>query len=208
MSRLADTEFWANSLNQIAPLTPALGNPINAGDAAKIRQIACRTLTLLLDDPEYPKDLANAVAQAKTATAIDATDTPQFVEFLDRFVLLESKILADARVDTVASRDLEREIRIVAKAPDARRLEQLADKIAFLQRLACDPDAVDDPKRPLWMTVWRGVKGVALIGIDVGSAAGATLVLGPGGAAAIGTVAGISAGYGAAFVSDALKGRW
>jgi hypothetical protein len=71
--QLADAEFWTNAVNQLAPLTPSLGNPISAGDAAEIRQIACRTLTVLLDDPEYPKDLEKAIAQAKTAIVIDVS---------------------------------------------------------------------------------------------------------------------------------------
>lgn len=88
-------------------------------------------------------------------------------------MVLENKILTDAGVDSIASRDVEREIRALATQADAYSLDRLHDKIMFLQRLACDPNAADDPKKPLWQAVWRGLKGVGLIGIDAGTAGAA-----------------------------------
>lgn len=208
MSKLADTELWSGALNQLALLTPAPGTLINKRNADRIREISCDALSLLLADPEFPGDLEKAIAQAKTTHGIDGAEMPNFVYFLNKFMRLENKLLADAGVNTVASRDLEREIHTIATVPYTERLDQLREKITFVKRLACDPNAVDDPKRPLWRAVWRGVKGVGLIGLDVASAAGAAVILGPGGSAAFGTVIGISTGYGAALVDDAVKGRW
>src|SRR5439155_27197800 len=202
MGMLLNTRFWADTLNQLATLQPALGQPINEKNGAQIRQIACTAFSTLLDDPQFPVDLAHAIDLAKSASRIDATKTPNFLAFLDSFMLLENKILADAGVNTVASRDLDRETRMIAKSADTKRLEQLQGKITFLKKLACDSDAAADPKKPFWLAVWRGIKGVGLIGLDVGTAAGSAVVLGPAGAAATGTVAGISAGYGAALVED------
>jgi hypothetical protein len=208
MGTLLNGDFWADSLNQLAKLQPELGQHINGKNAARIRQIACRALSTLLDDQQFSTDLANALDLAKTANVIDAAETANFGAFLDSFMLLENKILADAGVDTVASRDLEREIRKVAKSPDAARLEQLEAKITFCKKLACDSNAVDDPKKPLWVVVWRAVKGVGLIGVDAGAIAGAAVTLGLAGGAAAGSVPAISTGYGFALLADAVKGRW
>lgn len=208
MSKLTDTEFWALTLNELAALAPPRGHAIEERNAARIREIACRALSTLLDDPEFPQDLANAIAQAEAVPDISGMEQPAFTAFLDTFMALENKLLKDAGVDTVASRDLEREIRTLGKTSFAESLDRLADKIEFLRRLACSPEIADDPKKPLWQVVWRGVKGVGLIGLDVGSAAGAAIVLTPAGGAAAGVVAGISASYGAALIDNAVRGRW
>jgi hypothetical protein len=84
----------------------------------------------------------------------------------------------------------------------------LEPKITFCKKLACDSNAVEDPKKPLWIVVWRAVKGVGLIGVDIGAITGAAVTLGLAGGAAAGSVAAISTGYGAALVQDAVKGRW
>lgn len=208
MGKLTDTEFWAGTLNEMAALAPPLGQAIEQRNAAKIREIACRALSALLDDPEFSQDLANAIAQAQAVPDLSTMEPSAFAAFLNRFMELENKLLKDAGVDTVASRDLEREIRTLGKTSFAENLDRLSDKIEFLRRLACSPDAVDDPKNPLWQVAWRGVKGVGVIGLDMGSAAGAAIVLTPAGGAAAGVVAGISASYGAALINEAVRGRW
>ena len=207
MGILLDKRFWAGTLNQLASLQPGLGRPISKKNAARIREIACNAFSALLADPQFSVDLAKAVNLAKSGPPIDAK-TPNFLEFLKSFMLLENKILDDAGVDTVASRDLEREIYVIAGVADSTDLDRLKDKINFLQKLACDSNAAEDPKRPFWLAAWRGVKGAGLIGIDLGTVAGTAVTLGPAGAAVSGTVAGTSIGFGAALVKDALKGRW
>lgn len=208
MSKLTDAALWSDTLNQLALLTPAPGTLINKRNADRIREISCDALSLLLDDPEFPGDLEKAIAQAKTTHGIDGAEMPNFEDFLNKFMRLESKLLADAGVNTVASRDLEREIRTIATVPYIEHLGQLREKITFVKRLACDPNAVDDPKRPLWRAVWRGIKGVGLIGLDAGSTGGAAVILGPAGAGVVGTVVGISVGLGTTLVHEAVKGRW
>jgi hypothetical protein len=208
MGVLSNSQYWAQNLNKMAGLVPPLGQAIPPKDAAEIRAIACSALSNLLADPEFRKDLAIATDLARSVDTMSASKASEFQPFLNRFMELESKILADAHIDTIASRDLEREIRGSASHPSPVPLDRLADMIAFCQSLACNAGAVDDPKRPLWEVAWRGTKGVGLLGIDIGSTIGSAVVLGPGGAAAVGSVAAFSCGYGADILWDALKGRW
>jgi hypothetical protein len=207
MGILLDNKFWACTLNQLASLQPKLGRPISKENAAQIREIACNAFSTLLADPQFSVDLAKAVDFAKSFPPID-TKAPNFQEFLKSFMLLENKILDDAGVDTVASRDLEREIRTVAGFADTKDLDRLKDKIIFLQKLACNSNAAEDPERPFWVAAWRGVKGASLIGMDLGAVGGTAVTFGPAGAAVSGTIVSTSIGFGAALVNDALKGRW
>jgi hypothetical protein len=64
-------------------------------------------------------------------------------------------------------------------------LHQLADtarkdKIIFCRRLACNDNGADDPKKPIWKAVLRGVQGLGVIGVDVGAV---IVTAGPVGAA-------------------------
>ncbi len=207
MGLLLDTKFWADALNRLADLQPGIGQPITKKNASRICEIACNTLSAVLADPQFSVDLANAIALAKNTPLVGAK-TQNFSAFLTSFMILESKILEDAGVNTVASRDLAREVHAVAGSADKADLDRLEEKIVFLRKLACNADGADDPKKPFWVAAWRGVKGGALVGMDFGSIAGTAVVLGPAGAAVAGTVSGFSIGYGAALVRDALKGYW
>lgn len=208
MGVLLDTKFWARTLNEMAVLKPKLGEPISKQDAAKIHGFACSTLSTLTSDPEFSSDLQKALSLAPSQSLLDARKEPNYMEFLERFMMLERKILADAGVDSVASRDLESELREAAMGDGQYRPDQLEDMIRFLMKLACNPSAAEDPQKPLWVALWRGIKGAATVGIDAGAAAGGTVALGPAGAAAAVTLAGASVGYGAVLVRDALRGRW
>jgi hypothetical protein len=208
MGVLRDPPYWAAIVNRLIVLQPALGEPITDAAGNEIRRISCDALSTLLADQQFLPDLAAATDLARSANSILATETPAFLAFVDSFMLLESKILADAGVNSIASRDLDRELRGIARTADPTRLDRLADKIAFLRKLACEPDGAADPKKPLWLAVWRGVKGVAVLGIDLGTIGGTAVLLGPGGAAVAGGVIGTSITYGGGLVSDALKGRW
>lgn len=208
MGLLANSSYWAEALNQMAQLKPPLGQAISARDAAQIRSIACRVLSDLIGDKDFKQDLAAAIRLAEGAAPVDSYKAQGFQYFLDAFMVLESKILADANVDTIASRDLEREIRRVASDPDPNRLHRLDEKIVFCRNLACDPSAVEDPARPIWERAWVGVKGVGVLGIDLGVTGGSAVVLGVAAAAVVGSIAGMSCSYGAALVSDSVKGRW
>src|SRR5215469_6608587 len=175
MGVLLDRHFWGKALSELADLAPRIGEKISTADAAKIRKIACTALSQLLDDPEFQADLKQVIG--KHGHHFATINERNYDEFLNAFMELEAKILADAGVSTVASRDLEREIRKVTRNPSYGHFERLEKKIEFLWFSACEPHAADDQKKPLWSAVWRGVKGVGLIGIDVGSAATAAVVL-------------------------------
>jgi len=208
MGALLDTKLWADILNELASISPPLGQRINDADASQIKLIACKAFSIVLDDPTFHADMAHAINLARSADVIDAAKMKDFEKFLDDFMRLENKLFADAGVDSVASRDLEREIRRIAVSPNPTRFDQLEQQIAFCKKLACDPNAGDDPKKPIWEVALRAVEGLGLIGVDAGAAGGATVSLGPFGIAATATVAGISIGYGATLVTNAVKGRW
>ena len=208
MGKLFDTKFWADTLNDVTSLKPPLGQPIKKADASRIKSIACKAFSTVLDDPMFHADIAHAISLAKSAHVINSPKTKDFEKFLDDFMRLENKLLADAGVNSVASRDLAQEIRRIAVSPDPSRFDQLEQKIVFCRKLACDPKAAYDPKKPIWQVALRAVEGLGLIGVDAGAAGGAAVILGPFGVAAAETVAAISGGYGAAIIAGAIKGRW
>lgn len=210
MGVLKDGQYWTGVLNQISALNPPIGHDISPANAAAIRQLACAAFTKLLDDPDFEQDLGDAIAAARDAApALNATRHPNFDHFVDLFMVLEAKILRDAGLKAKAVGELDRELRSALKEPESDRMEGLADKIRYCRKLACDPTIPeDDKKTPLWKVAVQAAKGVGVIGADVGAAAGAAVTLGPAGAAAVGTVAGISAGAGASMIQKAIKGRW
>jgi hypothetical protein len=211
MGILLDNKYWADVVNRLDQLTPKLGETITKDAAKQIRSIACEALTKLTTDPDFQKDLAHAIDLGMKATVIDDPTIPGFPKFLEEFMLQENKILGDSNVKTTAARDLQSEIHRTAMNKDQpkNRFDRLDAKIAFCAKLACDPTIPEDPKKlSLFAVALKAVKGVAVIGMDVGTAAAAAITLGPAGAAATGTVAGISAGYGAGMIVDAVKGRW
>ena len=211
MGILRDNGYWGDVVNRMEQLRPPLGDAMSKESAAQIRSIACEALNKLVNDPEFREDIEHVVALGMSATVVDNPDTPDFPRFLNAFMLLENKILADSNVNTAAARDLQNEIHRVAmnREQPKDRFDRLAEKIAFCAKLACDRTILEDPKKPpLLAVVWRAAKGVALIGMNMGTAGAAAVTLGPVGAAATGTVAGISASYGASLIHEAIKGRW
>lgn len=210
MGVLKDAQYWTGILNEISALNPRIGQDISAANADAIRQLACRAFKKLLDDPDFEQDLGEAIAAARDAApALASPRHPNFHHFVDLFMELEAKILRDAGLNKKAVGELDRELRSALREPEPDRLEGLADKIRYCRKLACDPTIPEDPKKtPLWKVAMQAVKGVGVIGADVGVAAGAAVTLGPAGAAAVGTVAGISAGAGASMIGKAIKGRW
>jgi hypothetical protein len=211
MGILLDNKYWADVVNRLDQLMPKLGETITKDSAMQIRAIACEALTKLIQDPDFQKDLAHAIELGMKATVVDDPTVPSFPKFLEEFMLHENKILGDSGVKTTAARDLQNEIYRIAMDRDQpkNRFDRLDAKIAFCAKLACDPTIPEDPKKPsLFAVALKAVKGVAVIGMDVGTAAAAAVTLGPAGAAATGTVAGISASYGAAMVADAVKERF
>lgn len=208
MGLLRRPDFWAGPLNEMAGLMPPLGQTVSPAVAEKVRQIACKTLGLVVDDPDFEKDVDDVVSLAKSAHDVTAGTVPAYSRFLDAFIVLEHKILTDAGVNTVAVRDLEREIRGVASNPDPMRLDRVKDKIRYCRRLACDREIADDPAKPLWQSAWRGCKGVGVLGVDIGSGVAAAVTMGPAGAAAVAGVAALSCDYGLGILWSAMKQRW
>jgi hypothetical protein len=208
MGKLLDTKFWADTLNELTSLNPPLGQPIKKADASRIKSIACKAFSAVVDDPMFHADITHAINLAKSAHVISAPKTKDFEKFLDDFMRLENKLLADAGVNSVASRALDQEIRRIAVSPDSTRFDRLEEKIVFCRELACDPKAAYDSKKPPWEVALRAVEGLGVIGVDAAAAGGAAVTLGPFGVAAAGSVAAISGSYGAAIIADAIKGRW
>src|SRR5262245_43920875 len=208
MGLLRRPDYWAGPLNEMAQLMPPLGETVPPAVAVRVRQIACKTLGLVVDDPEFKKDVADAVGLAKSAFGVTVGNAPDYSRFLDAFMVLEHKILTDAGVNTVAVRDLDREIRGVASGLDPQRVDRVEDKIRYCRRLACDPGVADDPAKPLWQAAWRGCKGAGVLGIDIGSGVAATVTMGPAGAAAVAGVAALSCDYGLGILMSAIKQRW
>ncbi len=210
MGLLTEVNYWRDALNQLSQFLPPIGQAVTQENAVSIRTLACTSLTNLINDAEFEADIAAVISKATEASsAIDAVHLASFRDFLEMFMALEVKLLRDAGVNSAAANDLDLELRLIAKTPAKDRLERLADKVRYCASLACNAAMPESPdKIPLWKAALRGVQGVAVIGVDVGSSAGAACLLGPAGAAAVGTLAGISAGYGAALVHEAIKGRW
>ena len=159
MGWLLDRGFWASEINRLSALEPRIGQPMDQATASEIRRVACAALTTLTNDPSFESDLGRGVAAWHAAQPVPGPGA-DFDSFLNQFLEIEAQILADAGVDTAASRALDREIRSVARQTGEQSVERLRDKINFLQKLACDPKAADDPRRPLGETVLKGTKGV------------------------------------------------
>jgi hypothetical protein len=204
MPVLLNGQFWAGALNEMIALQPGRGQAISRKNAARIREIGCLTLTILLNDPEFDSDLARARALVGQFSPINAR-APNYAQFIDEFMRVENRILADEGVDTVASRHLEQEILGIAPRAVASNADDFKDRIVFLRKLACEGPA--DPARPLWKRVLRGVCGVGIAGIDASAVAVAT-PLATIAIASIGTAAVFSGGVGYNLLVDALKGRW
>jgi hypothetical protein len=205
MGKLLDATYWSKALDRLAEQKPKLGESISKGAAQTIRKIGCETLSGVLSDPDFSRDLDFAIKLAKTATIIDTPAVKGFEDFLSAFMLIENKIFQDAGVNTVASRDLQDEIKRTAIVPDPGRLDAVKDKIGFLHKLACNPEAVDNPKKPLWRAVWRGTLGLGLVAVDGTSAFASAVTIGPVGVIASWTAAAISSGYGFNLFSDGVR---
>jgi hypothetical protein len=204
-----DTRFWADVLNDLVIRQPPLGQPLSKIDAQGIQRVACTALTALVNDPDFPKDVVRAVELMNDTPTLHPNE-PSFPAFYRTFIILEDKILEEAGVNSVAAHDIRREIYESVRGAYVCDTDRLEDKIRYLQKLACDPETVD-PKKGLLASIVRGLKGVAVLAIDIGSGAVATGMLGvpaPVGVFVFGSVMSLSSSRGVTLIGQALSGHW
>lgn len=211
MGLLRNAPYWSKVLNEMTELKPSLGQKMSPELAARIQKIACAALSALTRDKELSEDLEQA--RELTGDVRYHPNVRGFEEFLQMFMLLESKILSDAGVNPVAANDLLLEVQMSArqKLDEKERFNRLDEKIGYCAKLACggvETEASDDPRKSVWARVWRATAGVAQISADMGFSIGALVFLSPIGAVAASSIIGISTGYGADLVSDAIRDKW
>lgn len=209
MGILFDASYWADILNRTYNAT--FSSASAEEQMATVRAIGCEAFTRLIEDPEFAHDLSRAADLAAASDLEAYADTAEFNDFLNVFLSIEGKLFSGAGAEEKPRTAALMELGAIAQARvRGDPFDRFDDKVRFCRDLFCseEPEDSREPQRSPWQIARRAITGVATIAVDCGTAAAAAVTLGPAGAAAGGTVAGISAGYGAQLVSDALRKRW
>jgi len=228
MGLLREPTVWTSILNEMMRLSPGPGKEFGKDAAIEIRRMTCGALTKLTHDPELAADVA--AARSRTAEGVlDDPSVPNFGDFLDMFLLLEAKILHDRGLDRDAAFDVLHEVRMstLAPRPSAANFDRLEDKIRYCATLACEGTEDGSPEKPpIWSSVWRATKGIAVLSANLTAGAASVVILLPAGAAiagaiavaggiflpigasVVGSIAGTSLESGAKLITSAVRGRW
>ncbi len=213
MGILLDEKHWARAINKMWELRPPRHEPMPREQVAEFLQVACRSLSDLLEDPEFLPDLRYVAELSRKAGGVPPVASQEFTRFFEEFMRAERALLLQSGMDLDSASDLLEEIDQITQIIQHfdHDVVDLGGRLEFATKLACDSswkeaDVAEQESRI--RDVWRVVKGGAIVGIDGAAAAAGTIFGGiVGGVVAAGPAA-ASVSFGSALIYDAVKNRF
>ncbi|MEY9604311.1 hypothetical protein ABIF74_009003 [Bradyrhizobium japonicum] len=212
MGKLLDPHHWSRAVDQLWVLVPARGNVMPGPNLVTFFSVACKTLEQLVDDEDFDADLNMLAQLVAAAPDVPPKETSDFRRFLESFLAAERALLIQSKMNEEAAAEILSDVRQVVELMDVANVDirGLALQLRLAAKRTCAAHKSENKvlqTEARYRETWKVIKGCAIVGIDGGSVAIASLIK-PiiGGIVAAGPAL-ISARVGSTMVSDVLKDR-
>jgi hypothetical protein len=212
MGKLLDPHHWSRAVDEMWALVPARGSVMPGANLVRFFSVACKTLEQLVADKDFDADLSVLAKLVSVAPGVPPKDTSDFRRFLESFLAAEHALLIQSKMNEEAAAEVLSDVRQIVELMDVAEVDVrgLALQLRLAAKRTCAAHKSENKvlqTEARYRETWKVIKGCAIVGIDGGSVAIASLIHPIIGGLVSAGPALISIRVGSTMVSDVLKDK-